>query len=113
MRLATVSGILIAAAVGYLVLLYYFDVSETPREQKFGASPGEASTQIYIEPIGIDGHNHSMQLRVTVTANRAPSEGLVAAPDRDLFLILTHGRTAQEIKFPANQPILPRASRST
>jgi Domain of unknown function (DUF4436) len=105
MRLAMVSSILIAAAVGYIVLLYYFGVSETPREQKFGASPDEAAAQIYVEPISIDAHNHSMQLRVSATTNRAPSERAVATPDRDLFLILAHGRTAQEIKFPAKQPI--------
>jgi Domain of unknown function (DUF4436) len=104
-RLAAVVVILIAAAVGYLVLLYYFRVYETPAEQQFGAAAGAAAVQIYVEPISIDAHNHSMQGDVSLTARRALREQLVTAPDRDLFLILTHGKTAQEIKFPANQPI--------
>jgi Domain of unknown function (DUF4436) len=105
MRLATVSGILIAAAIGYLVLLYYFRVSEMPLEQQFGASANEAAAQIYVEPISIDAHNHSMQLQVTVSASHGVRERPATAPDRDLFLILRHGRTAREIKFPADHPI--------
>jgi len=108
MRLATVSGILIAAAFGYLVLLYYFGVSETPREQQFGANPSEAAAKIYVEPINIDAHNHSMQAKVSLVATRALRDRPGAAPDRDLFLILTQGNNAREMKFPANEPIPTR-----
>ena len=107
MRLTAVLAILISAAVGYVILLNHFGVYETPLEQQFGAAPGEAAVQIYVEvePISIDSHNHSMQGHVSLVTSGVTPERLATAPDRDLFLILTHGNTAQEIKFPANQPI--------
>jgi len=105
MRLAAVLGILGAAAVGYLSLLHYFQVSERPREQQFGAAATAAAVQIYIEPVRVDAHNHSMQAHLNLSVNRAAGERLVATPDRTLFLVLTQGKTAREIEFPAYQPI--------
>jgi hypothetical protein len=103
--LAAVSAILIAAAAGYLVLLHYFRVYETPLEQQFGATAGQAAVQIYVEPISIDAHNRSMHAHVRLVASRTLRERLVAAPDHSLFLILGQGDSAREILFPANQPV--------
>lgn len=108
MRLAAVLGILAAAAVGYVILLHYFRVSETPREQEFGAAADEAAVRIYIEPIRIDAHNRSMQAHVSLAVNHAFGERLVSVPDRTLFLVWSQGRTAREIQFPAQQPIPPQ-----
>jgi hypothetical protein len=104
-RLAVVSAILIAAAVGYLLLLYHFRVYETPLEQYFGATKDQTAVRIYVEPISIDAHNRSMHAHVRLIADRALREQLVAAPKSSLFLILGQGDTAREIEFPANQPI--------
>src|SRR5215831_10437524 len=60
------------AAIGYLVLLHQFRVSEAPEEREFGTSQaGEELVQVYIEPISIDALNHSMRGHVSLVASRA------------------------------------------
>jgi hypothetical protein len=108
--LAAVVVILMILTIGYIVLLDRFRVYEAPQEQQFGAAgPGKAQVQIYLEPISIDARNHSMQGHISVVAEPAARQPAEGAPRRDLLLVIGHGRTAQEIKFPANEPI-PTAS---
>jgi hypothetical protein len=110
MRWAAVAAILIGAAVGYLALLHQFRVTEAPEEREFGASrAGEALVQIYIEPVAIDALNRAMQSRISLVVSRALTERSLTAPERDLILVITHGKTAHEFRFPANEPIHPAA----
>jgi hypothetical protein len=75
-------------------------VRDDPREQQFGTTgTGEAAVQIYVEPIDINADNHSLQGNISLVAGSALRERLATAPDQDIFLILSHGKTAQEIKF--------------
>jgi len=106
MRWAAVTAILIGAAVGYLALLHQFRVSEAPEEREFGASQaGEELVQVYIEPISIDALSHSMRGHVSLVASRPLRGRSLTAPDRDLVLVITHGKTGHEFRFPANEPM--------
>ena len=106
MRWAVVAAILIGAAVGYLALLHQFRVSEAPEEREFGVGQGgEELVQVYIEPISIDALNHSMRGQVSLVASRALRGRSLTAPDRDLVLVITHGKTGHEFRFPASEPI--------
>jgi hypothetical protein len=106
MRWAAVTAILIGTAIGYLALLHQFRVSEAPEEREFGASQaGEELVQVYIEPISIDALNHSMRGHVSLVASRALRGRSLTAPDRDLVLVFTHGKSGHEFRFPANEPI--------
>ena len=106
MRWAAVTAILIGAIIGYLVLLHQFRVSEAPEEQEFGASQaGQELVQVYIEPISIDALSHSMRGHVSLVASRALRGRSLTAPDRNLVLVIIHGKTGHEFRFPANEPI--------
>ena len=106
MRWAAVTAILIGAAIGYLALLHQFRVSEAPEEREFGASKaGEELVQVYVEPISIDSLNHFMRGHVSLVASRTLRGRSLTAPDRNLVLVITHGKTGHEFRFPANEPI--------
>ena len=106
MRWAAVTAILIGAAIGYLALLHQLRVSEAPEEREFGASQAEEEmVQVYIEPISIDALNHSMRGHVSLVASRALRGRSLTAPERDLVLVITHGKTGHEFRFPANEPM--------
>ena len=105
MRWATVAAVLMTAGIGYVILVQYFHASEPPVEQQFGATdPGKASVEIYVEPVGIDALNKSMQVRLSVPTSRAP-RGEQVAPDRDRVLLITYDKMVQELKISANEPV--------
>jgi hypothetical protein len=110
MRLAAVLVLLIAAGIGYVLLLNHFRVSDTPVERRFGGTgAGEALVQIFIEPISINTVNHSMQGHISLVTRSVRRERPVTSPDQDLLLIITHGNTAQEMKLAAGEP-MPNAT---
>ncbi len=107
-RAAAVAAILILAAIGYIGLLQYFGASETPVERRLGAAAADpAGVEAYVEALGIDPLNQSMQVRVSLTPGPSLRGDLATAPDRDLVLVVSHGKTIQELGLPANQPIAP------
>lgn len=110
MRWAAVAAILIGAAAGYLALLHQLRVTEAPEEREFGAAQAEeALVQVYIEPVSVNALNHSLHGNISVAVSRALRGQSLTTPDRDLVLVITHGRTAHEFKFAANEPIAARA----
>ncbi len=104
-RAATVAAILFVAGVAYIGLLQHFGVSETPAERQFGAVGSAAQVEIYIEALSIDPLNQEMQTRISLTPGPSLRGDLATAPDRDLLLVLSHGRTVQEIRIPKNKPV--------
>jgi hypothetical protein len=108
-RAAVVAAILAASLVAYVGLLRQFGASENAGERQFGAAAPAAQVEIYIEALSIDPVNHEMQARVSLTPGPALRGDLATAPNRDLILVLSHGRAIQEIRFPANEPA-PRAT---
>ena len=48
------------------------------------------------------------QGNISLVVSPTLRERSLTAPDRDLVLVITHGRTGHEFKFPANEPITPR-----
>lgn len=67
MRCVGAIGVVAILAIGYLILLSQFNVSEIPIERHFEvAGSGGPPVQIYIEPISIDALNDSMQMRVSL-----------------------------------------------
>jgi hypothetical protein len=93
------------AGTGYLVMLSHFNVSELPRERHFAAGAIKPAGEVYIEPIGIDAFNEAMQVRATIEPSASLSSDEHAAADRDLRLVVTHHKTVEEIKLPADQHI--------
>src|SRR5215472_15423849 len=99
MRTAVVAAILIGAAIGYLALLHQLRVSEVPEERNFGSGQAEqALVQVFIEPINVNALNHSMQGNISLVVSPSLRERSLTAPDRDLILVIAHGRTGHEFK---------------
>jgi hypothetical protein len=103
-----VAVILLIAALGYVLLVQRFGASNEPVERRFSNVGKESEfVQLYIEAVSVDAPGHSMQMRVTLTPSPAIRGLLITAPNRDLTLVLTHGETVQELRFPANTPARP------
>jgi hypothetical protein len=107
-RSAAVAAILILAGCGYVGLLWHFGAAETAVERQIGAvAPEQALLQIYLETLSIDALNQNMQVRVSLTPGPSLRGKLATAPDRDLVLVVSHGKTIQELRLPADQLIAP------
>ena len=107
-RWATVGLIFGLGAAAYLTLLERFGVSDEPVERGFSTVGKETEfVQLYIEAVSIDALDSSMQMRVSLTPSQALRGSLTTAPDRDLTLLITHGETIQELRFPADTPARP------
>ena len=107
-RWAIVGILLTLGVAAYLILLEQFGVSDEPIERGF-STVGKAKqfVQLYIEAVAVNVPDNSMQLRVSLTPSAALRGSLMTAPDRDLSLLITHGETIQELRFPANVPAAP------
>jgi Domain of unknown function (DUF4436) len=102
MRLLAVAVCLVALTVGYILLLWRFNVSELPGERHFGVIDGsEPPGEVYLEPISIDALNDAMQIRAYLSPSVTESKDAHGAPSRDLRLLVTHDRTVEEIKVAA------------
>jgi hypothetical protein len=105
-RLVVVAILLIGTAIGYVMMLRQFRVSEVPLERRFGATAaGEAQIAIYVEAIGIDPLNQAMRLRVSIAPRGALRGTQAIARTHDLALAIEHGDTTEHIEIPANQPM--------
>jgi hypothetical protein len=104
-RLAGIAGALILAAAGYVALLEYFSLTNAPMQREFGATGAEQPlVQIHMQPMSIDALNATVLMHVSLTPSAALRGELSSAPDRDLFLVVAHGNSAQEIRIAANEP---------
>ena len=100
MAIGTIAILLIA---GYISLLRYFHVSETPVERDLGLKSAVGPIpQIYIEPISIDAHNAAMQMRVSFAPSRTLYGERLAPTERRLRLVITHDKAVEEIRIEAN-----------
>ena len=102
MRLLAVGMSLLVLTAGYILLLRHFDVSELPGERHFGDVDGVVPAgEVYLEPIGIDPLNDSMQMRAYLSPSLTESKDVHGAPSRDLTLLVTHDKTVDEVKLAA------------
>jgi hypothetical protein len=107
MRLLAVSAIVVVLAIGYLILLRHFNVSELPGERHFGATEAvKAAGEVYIEPISIDALNDAMQVRAYLEPSVSLGSQDHSASDRDLTLVITHDNTVEEVKLAANEHLV-------
>jgi hypothetical protein len=95
--------ILILVIVGYVTLLRYFQVSETPIERDLGAASAVGPIpQIYIQPVSIDALNDAMQMRVSFAPSGTLYGARLALTERRLRLVITHDRAVEEIRVEPN-----------
>ena len=102
-RFAAIGTVLILLIVGYISLLHYFHVSETPVERDLGLKSAVGPTpQIYIEPISIDPLNDAMQIRVSLAPGGRLYGERLALTERRLRLLVTHDKAVEEIGMEPN-----------
>jgi hypothetical protein len=102
-RLAGIGTILILLIIGYVTLLHYFHVSETPAERDLGAKSAVGPIpQIYIQPISIDALNAAMQMRVSFAPSGTRYGERLAPTERRLRLVMTHDNAVEEINVEPN-----------
>jgi hypothetical protein len=100
-----VAALLILAELAYGLVLVRFDVTEEPVEEHFGEAQGNASLELYVQPMAIDAANDSMQVRISVLPVRTDGREPAVVADRDLVLQVHRGGYAEHIHIAANQPL--------
>jgi hypothetical protein len=101
MRYVALSIALLAAVVGYVVLLHRSSESDLPGERIYGAK--DAKINVYVEPMLINAASDSMQVRVSVSM-AGPLEGdQPAVSDHDYTILLGHDETLDRIEVHAHQ----------
>jgi len=106
MRLLALGVFLLVLAATYVLMLRHFGVSELPGERFFGATgPDKPVGEVYVEPIGIDALNESMQVRVYLSPSVSDSKSARPAADRGLTLLVTHDATTEEVNLAATDHI--------
>jgi len=101
-RVTVAWTIALAIPVGYLLLLWFFDVGARSSEKQFG-SGGEHRLNVYVEPLAVDAVKQSMQVRIDF----APA-GLLRglrpdAPAGDLTVVLSNADVVRTRVFQANE----------
>jgi hypothetical protein len=101
-RWLAVGACLLALTAGYLLLLRHFNVSELPGERHFGAAGAvQPAGEVYLEPISIDALNDAMQMRAYLSPGVTESGDAHGAPSRDLTLLVSHDKIAEELRLAA------------
>jgi hypothetical protein len=112
---ALVAGLLLVA-LGYVALVPSISEDLANTERHLGASPagdGVPQLGLYVEVVGVDPVNQTVQLRFHATPNRALRGGRPDTSGRDLTVRIDDGDTVRELAFRAGEPIPPTTMDAT
>ncbi len=93
---------MIGCAIVYGIILSRFNLAEVPGETKLGALAEQARVNLYLQPIQVDGVNHSMQVQISVVP---VATARVTIADRDFLLMIQRGSQVEHVQVRAGQPL--------